>query len=124
MPRGPRPQLRRQRGHDLELGSGDDRAQTELRRRAGQAGRNRRLGLVGGHPGKPRPIAVDQPDAAERATLGEDRHTGGAQLLDVAVDRPDRDLELARELGRGQAATALEQQQQVDEAAGTHLAIA
>ena len=37
------------------------------------------------------------------------------------MDGPHGDLELPRELGSGQAATALEQEQQVDEATGAHL---
>ena len=119
--RGPRPQLGRQGGHDLELCGGHDRPEAELGGRAGEPGQEQRLGLVRGHAGQPRPVAVDEADAAVRPALGEDRDAGRAQLLDVAVDGPDGDLQLTGELRRGQAAAALEQEQQVDEAAGTHL---
>jgi hypothetical protein len=37
------------------------------------------------------------------------------------MNGPDGDFELLRELGGGQAATALEQEQQVDQATGAHL---
>ena len=122
-PRCAGPKLGRQGGHDLELRRGDDRAETQLRGGAGQAGEEQGLGLVGGHAGQPRAVAVDQADAAERTALGEDRHAGRAQLLDVAMHGPHRDLELAREFSRGQAASALEQQEQVDETAGAHRAM-
>ena len=88
----------RQGGHHLELRGGDDRAETQLRGGTGQAGEEQGLGLVGGHAGQPRAVAVDEPDPTERAALREDRDAGRAQLLDVAVDGPDRHLQLAREL--------------------------
>ncbi len=118
--RGPRPELDRQRREDLELGGGDDRPEPELGGRSGQSGEEQRLGLLGGHPGQPRPVAVHQPDPAVRAALGVDRHARRAQRLDVAVDRSFGDLELARQLGGGQLAARLEQQQERHEARCTH----
>ena len=79
-------------------------------------GQEHRLGLVGGHAGQPRAIAVDEADAAMRAAIGVQRHAGLAQRIDVPVHRPDRDLELAGELRRGLAAARLEKQQERDEA--------
>ena len=114
--RGAGTELAGQRGEDLQAGSGDDRAQPELRGRAGHAGEEERLRLVRGEPGQPRPVAVDELDAAVRAALGVDRHARGAERVDVAMDRALADLELGRQhRGRGPAAR-LEEQEQLDEA--------
>ena len=64
--RRPDAQLGRQRGEHLELRRRHDGAQTELRGGAGQAREEQRLGLVAGHPGQPRAVAVDEPEAAVR----------------------------------------------------------
>ncbi len=114
------PQLGRQRGEDLELGAGDDRAEPQFGRRAGHPRQEERLGFLAGHPGQPRPVAVDQPDAALRPALGIDRDAGRAERLDIAVDRPLGDLELAGELAGRQLAPRLEQQQHRDESGGAH----
>ena len=45
-----------------------------------------------------------------------------AQLLDVTMDGPDRDLELVGELGGRQTAAGLEEQEEVDQATRAHLA--
>ena len=119
-PAGPRPELRRQGGHDLEPGGRDDRPEPELRGRPRQPAQEDRLGLVGGQAGQPRPVAVDEADAAVRPALGVDRDAGLGERLDVAVDRPDRDLELVGELRGRHPAAGLEEQQDVDESAGTH----
>ena len=55
-----------------------------------------------------------------RAALGVDRDARRAERLDVAVDRPDRDLELAGELGRGEPAAGLEQQEQGQQPGRAH----
>ena len=118
--RCPRPELDRQRRQDLQPGRRDDRPEAELGGRAGQPRQEQRLGLVGGHPGEPRPVAVDEADAAVRSAIGVDRDAGRAQRIDVAVDRPDRDLELLGELRGGLAAARLEEQQERDESGRTH----
>ena len=46
-----------------------------------------------------------------RTAFRVDRHAGLAQRLDVAMDRPDRHLELVRQLARRQLAAGLEQQE-------------
>ena len=51
------------------------------------------------------------------------RDAGGMQRLNVPVDRTDRYLKLVGELGRGQAAAGLQQQEDRDQAAGAHLPI-
>ena len=89
-------QLRRERREDLEPRRGDDGAEPELGGRPGQARQEQRVGLLGGHAGQPRAVAVDEPDAAVGPALGVDRDARGAQRLDVAMDRAHRDLELAR----------------------------
>jgi hypothetical protein len=117
---GPSPELRRQRSHDLQAGRGHDRPEAQLRGRTGQTREEHRFGLVGGQAGQPGPVAVDEADAAVRAALGVDRHAGFRQRLDVAVDRPDGHLELLGELRRRHPAAGLEQEQDVDQAAGAH----
>ena len=114
--RRPAPEFGRQGGHDLELRRRDDRAQAELGGRAGQPREEQGLGLVGGHPGQSRPVAVHEADAAMGPAVRIDRDTGGAQGIHVAMDAPDGDLQLARELGRRQPAPRLEQEQQRHEA--------
>lgn len=115
-----RAQFGRQGGHHLELGRRHDRAQPELRGRTREPGQEQGFGLVGGQPGQTRPVAVHEADPAVRATVRIDRDTGGRQRLHVAMDRPDRHLQLGRQLAGGQATARLEEEQQVDEAAGTH----
>ena len=119
-PRGAGPQLRRQRGEDLELRGRDDRPETELRGRSRQSRQEERLGLLAGHPGQARPVAVDEPDPAVRPALRVDRDARRAERLDVAMDGPLGDLELLGELGGGQLAAGLEQQEERHEARRTH----
>ena len=114
--RGARPQLGRQCGHHLELGGGHHRPQAELGGRAGQAGQKEGFRLLARHPGQAGPVPIDQADPAVGTPVGVDRHARRAQCLDVAMDRAHRDLELAGQLTRGQAAPGLEQEQQRDEA--------
>ena len=65
-------------------------------------------------------VAVHQLDAAVRAALGVDRDAGRRERIDVAVDRPLADLELVGQHRGGDAATCLEQQEQLDEARRAH----
>src|SRR4029079_12099444 len=101
-------------------GGRDDRAQPELGGGSGQARQEQGFGLLGSHAGQARPIPVDEADAAGRATLGVDRDPRRTELLDVAVDRPDRHLELARQLRAGHATALLQEEQQIDQATGAH----
>jgi hypothetical protein len=55
-----------------------------------------------------------------RPALRVDRDAGGAEGLDVAVDGPNRDLQLAGQLGRGQPTAVLEVEEQLEEARGAH----
>ena len=55
------------------------------------------VGLVGGEAGETGAVAVDEPGAAVAAGLAVDRDAGGGQGLEVAVDGPDRHLQLASE---------------------------
>ena len=59
-------------------------------------------------------------EAARRAALDPDRHAGGAQLVDVAVDGAHRDLQLVGERLRAHPAARLQQHQDREEAAGAH----
>ena len=111
-----------ERGQQLALGRGSLLAEPEGRCRAGQADHEQRQCFVLGEPGQARAVAVDEAVAARAALLGVDRDARGRQRLDVAVDRAQRDLELARQLARGHAGSGLEQHQDREEPAGTHAA--
>ena len=114
--RSPRPQLRRQRGQDLQASRRDHRPQAELGGGTGHAGQEDGLGLVGREAGQPRAVAIDEPDAAVRPAFGVDGHASLGQGVDVAQHRAHGDLEVGRQLRGGQLATGLEQQQQRDQA--------
>ena len=118
--RGAGAQLERQRRQHLQPGSGHHRAQPELRGGARQTRQEERLGLLGGQAGEAGAIAVDEADPAVGSALGVDGHPGFGQGLDVAMDRPDRHLEVAGELRGREAAAGLEQEEQRHEAAGAH----
>jgi len=47
--------------------------------------------------------------------FGVDRHARGAERLDIAMDGPLRDLELARQHGRGGATAGLEEEEELDQ---------
>ena len=55
-----------------------------------------------------------------RSPFGVDRDAGLGQRLDIAVDRPDGDLELLRELRGRHPAAGLEEEQDIDEPRGAH----
>ena len=54
------------------------------------------------------------------AAFGIDRHARRAERLDIAMDGPFRDLELARELAGGHPAAGLEEQQHRHETRRAH----
>jgi hypothetical protein len=91
-------ETRKVRGSPFQARSSDDRAQAELRRWSRQPGQEERLGLLGGQAGEASPVPVHEADAARGTALGVDRDAGLGERLDVPVDRPDRDLQLACQL--------------------------
>jgi hypothetical protein len=118
--RGASAQLPGQRRQHLQPRGGHHRAQAELGSGSRQAGQEHGLGLVGGHAGEPRPVALHQPHAAMWAALGVDRYARLAERLDVAVDRPFRHLQLTRQLGGRHLAAGLEQEEQGHQAGRAH----
>ncbi|BBH70652.1 hypothetical protein ACTI_73370 [Actinoplanes sp. OR16] len=110
----------RQRRHQLEFGGGHLSAQTELGSGLRHAGQEQRLGLIGGHPGQPGPVAVHELVSAGRPRLGVDRHTRRGERLHVAVDGPGGDTELRGQPGGAQPPAALQQQHQGQQPARTH----
>ena len=112
-----------QGGRELELRRQELVGEAELRRGARQARQEQRLGLVLGEAGELGAKAVEQLEAAARPAIGIDRHAGGAELLDVAIDGADRDLERRRQLVGGQPAAGLQHQQDRQQAACAHGAI-
>ncbi len=117
---GPLLELRRQRGEHLEPRGGELAAEAELGRRAGHAGGEERLRLVRGQAGEARPVAAREPVAARRPAHGLDGHARGGEGLDVAVHGADRHLEALRDVGRGQLAAGLEEEQERDETGRAH----
>ena len=113
----------RQGGADLELSGGQQRAETEFGRGPGQAGQAERLGLVRAETGQPGPVATHQLVAAAVTGVAVQRNAGRVQRLDVPVDGADRHFELGGELGRGQAAPGLQEQEDRDQPAGAHAPI-
>ena len=110
---GAGPELGRQRGHDLQPGRGDHRPEAQLRGRPGQPRQEHRLGLVrrsarSAGSGSRRRGGRRRADRAPRRSARRPR-----ERLDVAVDRPDRDLELVRQLAGRHPAAGLEQQEDV-----------
>jgi hypothetical protein len=119
-PRRTRPKLGWQRREDLQASGSDDGSQPELRGRTGQPGQEQRLGLLAGHAGEPRAVALNEPDPAVRATLGIDRYACLGQGIDIAEHRAHRDLELLGERRGRHLAAGLEQEQQGDQAGSAH----
>ena len=74
----------------------------------------------GGHAGEPRPVAVEQREAAAGAALGIDGHARGAEIVGVAVDGAHRDLELIGQRLRRDAAPRLEEQEHREKPARPH----
>lgn len=122
-PAGPVPELRRERRHQLQLRRREDTAEPELGGGVRRSREEQRLGLVGGEAGEPGAVPAEQAVSAGRATISVDRDARRGQRLDVAVDRPDRDLELGGQLLRRELAPCLEQHQQGEQPTRAHPAI-
>ena len=60
-------------------------------------------------------------ESAAAAALGIHGNAGGAQLIDVAMDRAHRNFEFGGELARADAAACLQQHQDRKQAAGKHV---
>jgi hypothetical protein len=116
----PAAELGGQGGEHLELGGGEHRAEPELGGGVGETGQQHGVGLVDGEAGQAGAVAVHEPGPAVAAGLAVHGHAGGAQRLEVPVDRPHRHLELPGQLRRRHLASGLEQQQELDEAGRTH----
>ena len=106
-------QLGRKRGQDLQPRGRHHGPEPELRRGSGQPGQEQRLGLVAGQAGQARAVAVDQLDPAMRTAFGIDRHAGRAERVDVAVDGPLADLELACEDGGRHPTACLQKEKEL-----------
>ncbi len=76
-----------------------------------EAGRDRRHLLLEG---------VEELEAALRSSRRVDGHAGAAEGVEVAQDRPRRDLQTTRQLGRGHASAVVEQEQQLQQSSGSH----
>ena len=118
--RGPLLELGRERGEHLQARGGQLAAEAELGRRPGHAGGEERLRLVRGQAGQARPVAAREPVAAGRPAHGLDGHARGGEGLDVAVHGADGDLEALCDVGRGELAAGLEEEQERDETGRAH----
>ena len=120
-PGGLRALGRSQRREQLQLRTRRVVSDSQRGRGLGDADHEQRGGLGLRQAGEPGAVAVDQAEAAGAALLGVDRHTGGRERLDVAVDGAQRHLELARELPAGHLTAGLQQQEERHQAARSHV---
>jgi hypothetical protein len=111
---------RRHRRQQLEAGGGELGPEPDRGQRPRGPVQEERLGLLGRQPGQVRPVATEQGVAAAGAPLADDRDTGGAEVDQVAVDRPLRDLQLGGELGGRQPPARLEQEQEAHQPGSPH----
>ena len=115
-----RARVRSGRDPDLAVRRGGSALQAELAEGAGHAEDEQGLGLFRAQPAERESVAVQELAAAARARIGADRNAGGAERVEVPVDRPDRHLELAGEVRGGRLSAGLKQQNQADQAVGAH----
>jgi hypothetical protein len=100
-PAGALPHARRHRRQQFEPPRAQSRAQAEIGRGTRQAGEGQGFRLHRRQPGQLRPVAVEQAEAAAGAAIGIDRYAGGAEMIDIPLDRPQGDLELGgQDIGR------------------------
>ena len=104
---------------DLAVGRAQGLVQTELAQDAGHAQDKQGLGLVGTQAAQREPVAVHA-GTATGTGLGQDGDPGRGQCLEVAVDRPDGDLELGRQGAGRRPAACLQQQDQGQQPVGAH----
>ncbi len=116
-------QSTRQGRLDLQLGTGQHRAEPQIPGRPRQPRQDQRTGLRVRQPGQPGPVALHQAVAALGPAVGPHRHPGGAERVDVPVDGADRHLQLRRQLGGGHPAAVLQQEEQGEKPVGAHGAI-
>ena len=113
-------QLGRQGRKHLQPRVREHTAKAELRR--GSRGDEERLRFCGGQAGQLGAVPAGEAIATGRAPNRLHRHAGGAEGLDVAVDRPYRDLEMRRELLRRQLPAHLQEEQERNEPGRPHRA--
>jgi hypothetical protein len=96
-------------------------SQTKLGRCAWQ--RRQKQGFCLGLCQRPqlRSKAIDEFESAVAAAVSDHRNSDRAELVDVAVNRAHRDLELSRHLRRRQPASCLQADYQGNQSAGTHI---
>ena len=94
--------------------AGGGTLQAELAQGAGHAEDEQGLGFFRAQPPERETVAVQELAAAARARFGAHRHPGGAERLEVPVDRPDRHLKLAGQVRGGRLSAGLEQEHQAD----------
>ena len=105
---------------DLPVRGGQRARQPKLAQHGRHAQDEQGLGLIRPQATEREPVAVQQPAAAARSRLGDDRDARRAECLQVPVDRPDADPEFGGERPRGRRAPGLEQQGQREQAVGAH----
>jgi len=108
------------RDPDLALRGREGGIQPELADGARHPEDEQGLGLLRAQAAKGKSVPVQQLAAAARPRFGPDGDAGGTQCLEVAVDRPDGDLELLGEGHGGRPSAGLEQEDQGHQAVGTH----
>ena len=111
---------RRQRGHELAACAVRRLAEAQGRGLARQADHQHGLGLVGREPGEPGAIALDELEAAAGPAVGVDGDAGGAERLDIPVDRAHRNLEFLGERLCRETHLGLQKHQDRKQPARTH----
>jgi hypothetical protein len=106
---GQRPHELAERGADLRRGR---------RRRAGDEEEG--TGLGGRQPAEVGAAAAEEPPAAVASLLGVHGEASNAERLEVPPGRPLRHLQLGGDLGRGDLAPLLQEQQHRHQPVGSH----
>src|SRR5205823_3005315 len=94
---------------------------TETRERVAEPEQWDELGLPQRQPGHIGAVALDQTDAAVSSRFRVDRDARRGERLDVAVDRPDGDLEPLGQLARRRALAALKKHQDGEQTVRAHV---
>ena len=110
----------RQGGQDLALHRVQRGAEAQLVEWTWDAHEKEGFGFSGGESSEIGPVPVEEADSAVGTPGGVDRHPRRAECVHVAVDGPDRDLELPRQLRSGKTAPGLKKEDDGDEPVGAH----
>ena len=110
----------RQGGGELDQAAAQRLLEADVGEGSRHRDRGQGLGLRLGEPGEARAPFPEEGHPAVRPPLRVDGDSRGRQRVEVAVDRPLRDLEPFREITGFEALPGLKQQEQAQKAVGPH----